>query len=115
VPEVKDGRNPELTAEDRAELTAFNLLVHSLMRETSEEIQPCWLAMSPEARAEGREAGRLFVDKHSGMGFGTMPLETAERITIEAFDSSLVEKFIEAEAEYKRLRAEGNPRAFFAE
>jgi hypothetical protein len=115
--EVKEGRVAELTADDRKELTAFNLLAHSLLRENADEngIPPCWLAMSDEAKAEARDAARLYVDEHVGMGFGAMTLEMAERKINGTADRRLVAKFVEAEAHFKRGRAEGDPHAYFAD
>ncbi len=102
-----------LTAEDRAELTAFNLVAHSIMREKP-GIPPCWLTASAEAKEAAREEARLFIDQGAGMGFGAMTLEMAERKAGAILGADKVKAFTQAEELYKVRRALGNPRAFFA-
>lgn len=104
----------ELTDEERQELTAFNLVAHSIVRE-KDGIPPTWLCMSPEAKESAREEARAFIDDAQGMGFGTMPLVTAEKLAGRFLTDDKVQAFIDAESHYKAERVNGNPRAYFAE
>ena len=104
-----------LTDADRAEFTALNLVAHSILRENKEDgTPPCWLTMSAEAKEAAREAARAFIDAAQGMGFGTMPLVTAEKLASQFLDADKIKMFSMAEESFKVRRAMGEPSAFFA-
>ncbi len=106
-----------LTPEEEAVLTPFNAVAFDMLRAEYAEkntCPPCWLCMSTEAREEAREKTRFFLQFKVGpLG---MSMEDAEALAQRALGGSeVVSRWREAELAFKRMRAEGNPRAWFAE
>jgi hypothetical protein len=104
-----------LTDAEKQEFTLVNLAAYDLHRVKSKQedsIPPCWLCMSENAKTRVRQ--ELFQTlKKPGMEFTEETLERAMQGVPGA--QSKLDAWIEAETLYKQYRAEGNPRAFFAE
>jgi len=116
-------RFPEnLTAEEQAEFTCVNLIAHNVMRDEAkrkrDEVLPCWLCMSVEARQEARQ---MAADWYNANARPIVPIDVNHEIGLKQFErqlepaaASMMQQWITAEAEFKRLRVEeNNPRAFF--
>jgi hypothetical protein len=109
----------KLSSEEENLLTPFNCFVFSLaLKENKDEgkIIPCWLVTSEEARERYRE--RAF----DQMNIYNMKVSNEEIedfvirfIQKDVVGKQLFEDWIECELAFKQARAEGNPRAFFAE
>ncbi len=101
-----------LSAADLADLTKVNCLAMDLYRKQCVEkdtVPCCWLTMADEAKGEALEKLQEYLSK-----------EVGERVDLPALwilsggvPDSTLHQWQEAEAVYKRLREEGNPRAYF--
>lgn len=106
-----------LTADERKEFTAVNLIAHNILRDSSEARQPCWLCMSKEAKQEARQ---MAADWFNKAGRPLVPVRVSDECSLRQFENQitdaaapLMQQWIDAEARYKELRAENNPQAFF--
>lgn len=112
-------KSANLTAIQEAEFTLLNALAFDLLRVTSQKDgthTACWLCMSDEAKQEARAAFLKYLDQ---VVPGILPHaeKAAEHFAndMPSTFASRIAKWREAEIEYKRLRDEGNPWAYFAD
>lgn len=109
-----------LTIEERAEFTAVNLVAHNVIRDQSEKKQPYWLCMSDEAKDMARGEAAKWFNYHK---MPVIPIQVDNEYNLSLFEKILkpaaqpmMQQWVNAEAEYKRLRVEENdPTAFFAD
>ena len=107
-----------LTTEEREELTLVNFLAHTLLQERDKSAkQPVWLCMSEESKKEGRELAVEFVNSNLKplipVSLDMYGIESMER---QLSGTPLMDTFsiwVQRESEFKQLREEGNPRAYF--
>lgn len=105
-----------LTPEETALLTPFNCVAFDSMRVESKKrgsVSPCWLCCSDEARHKARQDVLWLL--RGATGQYTMLSDEAEKLVASQLSATIVRAWKDAELFYKRARAEGNPRAFFAE
>jgi len=98
----------ELTPEEEAQFNVLNASAFDLHRRNcrvEEIIPPCWLCMSEEAREEQRQKVRAYVAQ--------FPLFNWSYAESDPVVLDKVAAWRRAEAVFKKLRQEGNPRAFF--
>ena len=108
-----------LTLQEQEEFTAVNMLAHNVLREQSTAKQPCWLCMSNEAKEEARI---LAASWFNGNKYPIAPVRTDSERSLAQFErqiapilADMLQQWVDAEAEYKRLRVEEhNPVAYFA-
>ena len=103
-----------LTAEELAELNKANCLAMDLVRAKAKEedqIPPCWLVMSAEAKNEAIENLCEFLSRELGRKVDRLSLSLSLSHSVP---DEMLHQWQEAEATFKRLREEGNPRAYFA-
>lgn len=107
-----------LTPLEEAQFTHLNCVAYDQYRKTASEkgqIPCCWLTMSDEAREAARQDILVTMSRMMGM---------ATRITVGNFDSVMSPAMTNTlavmtgrwrgmEETAKRMRDEGNPRAFF--
>ncbi len=102
------------TSDEEKLLTPLDAAAHDLLRVESERkgmVAPCWLTCSNETRDEYR---RKIIDMvNEKMGLATITMEFAPKQFARLIPPALIERWRAVELEYKRLRIEGNPRAFF--
>jgi hypothetical protein len=101
-----------LSAAEMADLSKAHCLAMDLYRKQSEEqaLTPCcWLTMSVEAKSDAIDQLLEYLSKEMKTEVGINTL----RILSNGVPDEMLHQWQEAEAVYKRLRAEGNPRAFF--
>jgi hypothetical protein len=105
-----------LSKDELALLTNFDCLAYDMMRKERQQqnkIPPCWLCCSDEARAEARTNAMTFLRLATGRS--DMTEEHAKKYITSRIPANLVQRWRDAELTYKKYRAQGNPRAFFAE
>jgi hypothetical protein len=109
-----------LTEDEQKEFTSVNLIAHNVLRNADPDTHhPCWLCMSDEAKQESREMAATWYNLHKRP---LMPVAAGTEDEIFRFERVLlpiagpmIQQWIMAEAEFKRLRVEeNNPRTFFA-
>jgi len=109
-----------LTDEERAEFTLLNMAAFSLAREEAAKkntVIPCWLVTSEEARERIRADFVEFCATARFLEQGKACTREWLEKRLNALKTSLqgtLEQWIESETEFKRLREEGNARAYFA-
>ncbi len=113
--------NVAFTIEEEAEFTAINCAAFDLHVKNShakKEISPCWLCMSNEVKKEAVD--ELITELRFSVG--GMLTADKDYIIKNIFNNSMVnslahhvKKWRDCELTAKQLRAEHNPRAFFAE
>lgn len=103
-----------LTAEELTELSAFNCVAFDLHRTETDQIPPCWLCMSDDARKNIRERLVAYLNDRAPNLTG-WTVEMAEKFARRHVSIHDLDQWRHAEAAYKQLRAEQHPRAYFAE
>ena len=101
-----------LSAAELTDLSKAHCLAMDLYRKESEDqgLTPCcWLTMSDEAKSEAVDKLLEYLSKKMETDVGLNSL----RIMSNGVPDAMLNQWREAEAVYKRLRDEGNPRAFF--
>ncbi len=106
-----------LTPEEIAELTPLNAIAFDLARTKSEHTLPRWLCLSQESKKEFLDGAVKFFNEV----FAVLPLDANSEKSLAAANAMLderigavVQRWINEEAEFKRMREEeNNPRAFF--
>jgi len=104
-----------LTSEEKVEFTALNYLAYTLIRENGKKTdtaQPCWLCLCKEAKENAVLDAIKYLNDNVSRIF---PFDkvSAEHYANEAI-GHMLPQWEEAEAKYKELREEGNPRAYFS-
>lgn len=105
-----------LTAEDKAQLTAFNAVAHDILRvEAAREgkLIPPWLILNEESREEGRRKALEVIRKLRLSRSPRLTLAEAAKIAADSLPIATLERWIAAEAMAKKARSEGDPGAFF--
>jgi hypothetical protein len=104
-----------LTDVEELEFTTLNCVAFDLVRKESREkgqVPPCWLCMSETAKAEAKSRVLDTVSTTLGRKIRT---DLEFNLLFSEAVSGFLPKWREAELEFKKMREQGNPRAFFAE
>lgn len=103
------------TREEEALFTPFNAAAADNMRlkgRKTGSIPPAWLCCSTTAREEARKEALDLM--RESLGYDISFVE-AERLARVSLPQNLIDAWKAYELALKQARAEGNPRAFFAE
>lgn len=108
-----------LTAEEEATLTIFNAAAFDIMRDEARRhgsTVPTWLCLIESQRNEARESLRFRLQFDVGpLGLSMADAEKyVESLLTPEQKQGALKRWRDVELRFKRLRAEGNPHAFFA-
>lgn len=108
-----------LTPDEEKQFTTLNYLAFDYIRmeaKKKDQIPPCWLCTSEEAKEEARQA---VLQKFSSSMMLGVSEKALDRIIDEGCLRPTIERYAAEwkkwELDLKAARADGNPRAFFAE